>query len=105
MGLVREWVTDARCVECRGIYKIDYRKPLSQKCKPCSKAYKKTIKRTNQVRFISFLIFPLGFLMYFLWKDKKPDLAKTSLRAALIPFLFFILFYITIINLNIIHND
>lgn len=85
MGRVRVWVTDARCIDCEGIYKIDPYRPLQQRCKPCSKAYTKKRKRNDRVQIISFLIFPLGILMYFLWKDTKPHLAKTALRSALIP--------------------
>ena len=103
MARIREWVTEARCIECEGIYKIDSRYPLQKRCKPCSKAYRKRVKLTDRLEIISFFIFPLGILMYFIWKDKKPHLAKPVLKAALIPiyilgglFLFFFLLYIIV---------
>ncbi|MFL0364575.1 hypothetical protein ACH0BF_16345 [Pseudobacillus sp. 179-B 2D1 NHS] len=103
MARIREWVTEARCIDCGGIYKIDPYYPLKKRCKPCSKAYRKRVKRIDRVQIISFLIFPLGILMYFLWKDNKPHLAKPALEAALVPiyilsgiFLFLFLLYIII---------
>lgn len=98
--IVREWVTEARCIDCRGIYPIDPYYPWRRVCKPCFKANRKRAKRTGRVEIVSFLIFPLGILMYFLLKDKKPHYANAALKAALIPiyilsgiFLFFLLIY------------
>lgn len=82
---VQVWVTEAKCVDCGGIYTIDQLRPWQQRCKPCTKAYRKRIKRIDRVKYISFFIFPLGILMYYLWRDTKPYLAKIALEAALIP--------------------
>jgi|GEM_PF-4974461 len=82
---VKVWITEAQCVDCAGIYEIDQLRPWQQRCKPCAKANRKRIKRINRVQYISFIIFPLGILMYFLWRDSKPYLAKPALEAALIP--------------------
>ena len=99
MGIVREWVTKARCIDCSGIYEINPRYPFQKRCNSCSKAHKKMIKRRDRVQIVSFFLFPVGFLLYFLLRYKKPDLAKTALKAALTSFfimngvyLFLILF-------------
>lgn len=95
MGRVRVWIEDAQCVSCGGIYKINPRYPMARRCKQCTKSYNKRIKRIDRVLIISFLIFPLGLLMYFLWKDKKPHYAKPAIKSASISMgIFFVFMFI-----------
>lgn len=89
MSYVHEWVTKAKCVGCGNTYSIDPRYSFnSLYCEDCKKANKKArIKKERKIkgiRFISFFIPPIGILLYFRWKDTKPDYAKTALKSALI---------------------
>lgn len=104
MGYVHKFDTDVKCAGCGRMFAPDTRYPSrNQKCRKCVKARNKVVKRIDKVTIISFLVFPIGLLLYFLWKDTKPHLAKPALRAALIPirilggiFLFFLILYVIV---------
>ncbi len=56
----------------------------------CSECATKNVKRARKTRrikriviLVSFLLFPIGFLFYFLWKDNKPHYAKPALYSAI----------------------
>lgn len=67
----------------------------------CSECYGKMYeKKKNKkeksnysilVNLISLFFFPFGILMYFYWKDTRPQAAKSAFKFALIPIAFYLL--------------
>ena len=42
-------------------------------------------KKRKAIWRLSFLFFPIGFLLHYLWKDKKPELAGVAWEGAMLP--------------------
>lgn len=71
-------------------------------CAECyGKIYGKDKKKEKKdysilVNIISLFFFPFGFLMYFYWKDTRPQASKSALKFALIPFVLWL--FLKILN-------
>lgn len=85
LGYVKVWVTEAKCVDCGVLYKIDPYLPLRRVCNKCVKKNNKRVRTANHVFLLSILFFPLGIYLYFRWKDKDPYLSKNAKVGFLIP--------------------
>lgn len=73
-----------RCMSCGRPYNNSHRTPICGECAASNvKKARKTRKNKRRITILSFLIFPIGFLIYFLWKDNKPHYAKPALYSAI----------------------
>ncbi|MER3122660.1 hypothetical protein ABQG71_15825 [Bacillus altitudinis] len=86
-----------RCVSCGGLYYNSHRTPICGNCREENRRKAAKIGRVKKfmrvVIFISFLCFYLGFLLYFLLKDKKPHFAKPILYASIAGVCFYMFVY------------
>ncbi len=77
------------CDKCGEVLEIDFR-AFRITCPGCIKRRKRNESYIKLVRVISFFCFPIGFLIYFIWKDTNPKLAKQALIFAAISISFII---------------
>ncbi|RHW36016.1 hypothetical protein D1B31_18175 [Neobacillus notoginsengisoli] len=81
-----EFVRDGhrRCMSCGRPYMNSHRTPICGNCAESNvRRIRKTRRNKRNIIIISFLLFPIGFMIYFLWKDNKPHYAKPALYSAI----------------------
>lgn len=73
-----------RCMSCGNPFMNSHRTPICGQCMESNVRRARKLGRNKRiVIFISFLLFPIGFTIYFLWKDNKPYYAKPALYSAI----------------------
>ncbi|RWZ59111.1 hypothetical protein EQV77_09210 [Halobacillus fulvus] len=93
MSFVEMRAAKVYCSSCGKASRRDLR-ARSFICWDCQQKAKRTKTGMRLLKITSFLLFPLGILFYFIWKESKPVVAKTALKYALTALVLFILYHL-----------